>query len=67
MKDVYNSRLHNCKTVPEVEDKIIYQETNTMFQNHKETNATIDVETLTLEATGGELEDIFKLQKVSFS
>lgn len=38
-----------------------------MFQNHKETNATIDVETLTLEATGGELEDIFKLQKVSFS
>lgn len=28
-----------------------------MFQNHKETDATIDVEKLTLEATGGELED----------
>lgn len=57
MKDEWDSLLHNCKTAPEVEDKIIYQETNTMFQNHKETDATIDVETLTLEATRGEFED----------
>ena len=43
-----------------MEDKVIYQKTNTLvFQNHKETDAKVDAETLTMETNDGELEDVF--------
>lgn len=39
---------------------VIYQKTNTLvFQSHKETDVKIDAETLTMETSGRELEDVF--------
>lgn len=49
-----------AKLPQKMEDKIIYQKTNTLvFQNHKEPDAKTDVETLTLETNRGELKNIF--------
>lgn len=49
--------MRNCSKVVE---KIIYQKTNTLlFPSHKETDAKIDAEALTLETKGGALEDVF--------
>lgn len=61
IKDDYDSLPHHCKTAQKWErDIVIYQKTSTLVF-HKETDANIDAETLTLEDNGRGLEDVFSL------